>query len=225
MMTWIVQGAAAVQFAFWGIVAVRTFVPICCVLAVDPAGRPSAMTGWVFDHTGFVMIAGVQLVPDIAIGSGIVVSVCVALAPSIRAMRYHPGCAMVAVTVILTVSPAINPVTMCVGVHIASPRPVFGMAAHGQFFCGLPVESCDILLTGFGASSFSSVKCARAEPDRRRPIAPTTDDATILCMVAPEGAVAKSNPPSHRQPRYRETRAFAPPAHPKGHQRDAIRDR
>src|SRR3569832_2921438 len=176
MMTWMVQGAAAVQFASLGIVAVSTFVPICCVFAIEPAGRPSAITGCVFDHTGFVMIAGVQFVPDMAMGSGIVVSDCDALAPSISATRYHPGCGMVAVTVIFTVSPAISPVTMCVGVPIVSPLAT--VAAHGPAFWGPPVESCDIQLTGFESSSWSSVKCALVLAGARTAAVAMTDSAT-----------------------------------------------
>jgi hypothetical protein len=72
--------------------------PLWFVEATDPAGNPSARMGWVGDHTGLVMMAGVQLVPAWARGSGSVVKVCVELAPSTSAMRHHPGCAMVAVT-------------------------------------------------------------------------------------------------------------------------------
>jgi hypothetical protein len=81
-----------------GRVTWKVWLPDCCVEAVEPAGKPSAMTGWVEDHTGLLMMAGVQLVPIWARGSASVDRVWVALAPSASAMRYQPGCATVAVT-------------------------------------------------------------------------------------------------------------------------------
>ena len=51
-----VQGAAAVQLAFEGIVTMNVLVPLCVVVVdVEPAGKPSlsARTGWVVDQTGF----------------------------------------------------------------------------------------------------------------------------------------------------------------------------
>jgi hypothetical protein len=47
--------------------------------------------GWVGDQTGLLMMAGVQLVPDWALGSASVVRVWVELAPSTSAMRNQPG--------------------------------------------------------------------------------------------------------------------------------------
>ena len=55
--------------------------PALIVEAVEPAGNPSASIGWVGDQTGLVMIAGVQLVPACAFGSGNVVSVWPELGP------------------------------------------------------------------------------------------------------------------------------------------------
>jgi hypothetical protein len=98
MITWREQGAVLVQDAPLGIVTWKVWLPDCCVEAVEPAGKPSAMIGWVEDHTGLLMIAGVQLVPDWARGSASVVSVWVELAPWASAMRNQPGCATVAVT-------------------------------------------------------------------------------------------------------------------------------
>jgi hypothetical protein len=93
-----VHGRVLVQDALLGIVTWNVWVPVCCVDAVEPAGKPSAMTGWVGDQTGFFTMAGVQLVPVWAFGSGSVTRVCVELAPSTNATRNHPGWATVAVT-------------------------------------------------------------------------------------------------------------------------------
>jgi hypothetical protein len=137
MITWSEHGRAVVQVAFCGIVTSNVFVPLCrVVVEVEPAGSPraSARTGWVGDQTGFVVNGGVQLVPAMARGSGSEVSVCVELAPSTRAMRYQPGCGIVAVTETETFCPGVKAVTILVAVPALSPRPVLGTAAHGPFF-------------------------------------------------------------------------------------------
>jgi len=63
MTTCSVQGCAVLQEALEGIVTWNVLVPVCGVEAVEPAGNPSASTGWVGDQTGLVMMVGVQLVP------------------------------------------------------------------------------------------------------------------------------------------------------------------
>jgi hypothetical protein len=83
----------------------KVWVPVCCVEAVEPAGKPSARMGWVGDQTGFFMMAGVQLVPVWALGSASVERVWVELGPSTSAMRNQPGCATVAVMETGTVWP------------------------------------------------------------------------------------------------------------------------
>jgi hypothetical protein len=72
MMTCKAQGCVLVQDALLGMVTWKVWVPVCCVEAVEPAGKPSAMIGWVDDQTGLLMMAGVQLVPVWACGSAIV---------------------------------------------------------------------------------------------------------------------------------------------------------
>jgi hypothetical protein len=104
--------------------------------------------GWVDDQTGLLMIAGVQLVPFCACGSGSVASVCVELAPSTSAMRNQPGWATVTSTDTETVAPGFITVIMLVGVPAESPRGMLGTFAQGPFFCGPPTVSCDIQLGG-----------------------------------------------------------------------------
>jgi hypothetical protein len=98
-----VQGRALVQVALLGIVTWNVWVPVCCVVAVEPAGKPSAMIGWVDDQTGLLITAGVQLVPVLAFGSASVESVWVELAPSTSAIRNQPGCPTVTVIETATV--------------------------------------------------------------------------------------------------------------------------
>jgi hypothetical protein len=92
-----------VQDALVGIAIWNVWVPVCCVEAEDPAGKPSATMGWVGDQTGLRIMAGVQLVPVWACGSARVARVCVELAPSASAMRNQPGCATVTLTATGTV--------------------------------------------------------------------------------------------------------------------------
>ncbi len=93
------------QEAVEGMVTVRVFFPLCMVLAVEPAGNPSARIGCVVDQTGLLTIAGVQLVPDMALGSGSAVSVWPELGPCASETRNQPGCAMVTVMGIVTCWP------------------------------------------------------------------------------------------------------------------------
>ena len=62
MTTWSVHGLAVVQFAFWGIMTFRVALPLCMVVAVDPAGNTSPITGWVVDQTGLLIIVAVHFV-------------------------------------------------------------------------------------------------------------------------------------------------------------------
>src|SRR5436309_886229 len=114
MRTWSVHGLALAHVALDGMVTLKVFVPLWIVVvdAGSSAGTPnlSASTGWVGDHTGLSMNAGVHCfavpaAPRVG-GSGKVEAVCVELAPCLSEMRYHPGCATVACTVTATVCPA-----------------------------------------------------------------------------------------------------------------------
>jgi hypothetical protein len=132
MMTCRVHGSASVQTAFCGMVTWNVR---------EPVGTLSAMTGWVGDQTGLLMIVGVHVV--VIGGSLSVMTVCEALGPCTRATRNQPVCAMVTVTVIETVAPGlIPPLTTWVGT--AAPvgsSPATPIASHGAIFCGDPSES------------------------------------------------------------------------------------
>ena len=85
MMTWSVHGFAFVHVAFCGSASLNVCVPVV---------NPSAMMGWVGDHTGLTSFVGEHTVgaPAGTAGSGSDASVCVELFPSTSATRYQPGC-------------------------------------------------------------------------------------------------------------------------------------
>jgi hypothetical protein len=165
MITWSVQGAALEQFAVAGIVTWYICVPLWLLPVVALAGmpKPSANTGWVRDQTGFLMIGGVHVV---ACGSGIVVAVCVELAPSWNAIRHQPVWATVAVTDTVICWPGWTTVTAPVGVPVTSAK-VPGPVGQAGFFCGPPDESCDSNDAGE-----LSRKCASTPADASRLMAP-----------------------------------------------------
>jgi hypothetical protein len=166
MITCSMHGPDVVHVTFWGILTWKVCDPLCMVLAVDPAGKPSARTGCVVDQTGLVIIAGVHCA-TVCGGSGRVVSVWLALFPWCSEIRYHPGCGTVAVTETETMRLAGTDVIMFVGVPTGSPNvPPF--AAQGPSFWGPPVESCDIQLAGA-----VSLKCARAAAGANIAIVPS----------------------------------------------------